>query len=417
LWGNSGVTKNIIQVIKSKKMKMIKYFTLLLLVGATLTFTSCEDDDKPKEELDGYIDTQDDPDLIVDNLTGIIRGDITLFAADAWILKGKLVVEEDGILRIEAGTTIKADAGTTEIYIAVERGAQIFVNGTAAAPVKMTSNAAAPESGDWGGLMVMGYAPITGNQTSVTEVVDFFYGGNIPTDDSGDITYLILEYTGARINDEKEFNGLTLYGVGSGTTVSNIYISNGDDDAIEFFGGTVSVSNILVVNAKDDMFDWTQGYVGTLTNCYGVRESGFTAVTADPRGIEADGNLDGLTPAAVPQSNVTVTNLTLVNKSTAAINDFIKIRRGSNATITNALVMQTAGAPAPGDIVDYDDAAGTASANTATTLTIHATNNVGLDAANIDNTNAVPATIATITFNALQTGATTSAFTWTGYAF
>ena len=72
------------------------------------------------------------------------------------------------------------------------------------------------------------------------------------------------------------------------------------------------------------MFDWTQGYVGTITNAYGIREAGFLAVTADPRGIEADGNLDGLTPAANPQSNATVTNVTLVNNSAAIIADFIK---------------------------------------------------------------------------------------------
>lgn len=395
-------------------MKMIKYFMLLLLVGATLTFTSCSDDDEPKETADDIIVDQDDIDLDADDLNGTITGDITLTADEDWLLTGALVVEEGGSLTIEAGTTIIAEAGGTNVYIAVERGAQIFVNGTAASPVTITSGAAAPAPGDWGGLMVMGHAPITGGQTAVTEVVDFFYGGSNAADDSGDITYLILEYTGARINGEKEFNGLTLYGVGSGTTVSNVYISGGDDDGIEFFGGTVNVSNILVVNAKDDMFDWTQGYVGTITNAYGIRESGFTDVTADPRGIEADGNLDGLTPAATPQSNVTVTNITLVNNSTAVITDFIKIRRNSSATVTNALVIQGTSAPAPGDVVDYDDAAGVAAASTSVNVTISGTN---LDAANIDNTGTA-GTIATITFPGVaNTGASTAAFAWTGFTF
>ena len=403
-------------------MKMIKYFTLLLLAGFTLTFTSCSEDDPKKtpvdaEERDGVIEDQNDPDLW-EELDATVTGDITLSADSAWVLKGALIVKEGASLTIEPGTTIKADAGTTEIYIAVERGAQIFVNGTAAEPVLMTSNAANPESGDWGGLMVMGYAPITGGQTAVTEVVDYFYGGNQPTDDSGDITYLTLEYTGARINDEKEFNGLTLYGVGSGTTINNIYISNGDDDAIEFFGGTVNVTNILVVNAKDDMFDWTQGYVGTISNAYGIRESGFTAVTADPRGIEADGNLDGLTPAATPQSNATVTNITLVNNSTATIADFIKIRRNSNTTITNALIIQGASAPAPGDVVDYDDAAGTANAAVSVSVTLSGTN---LDAANIDNTNsggnAIATNAPTINPGVANTGTSSGLFVWTDYSF
>lgn len=393
---------------------MIKYFTLLLLVGATLTFTSCSDDPSdPQETEDGIIEDQDDVDLVVDALEGEITGDITLSADEDWILTGALVVAEGGSLTIEAGTTIQAEAGGTDVYVAVERGAQIFVNGTAVAPVTITSAAAVPAAGDWGGVMVMGYAPITGGNTSVTEVVDFFYGGAEAADDSGDITYLVIEYSGARINGEKEFNGLTLYGVGSGTTVSNVFISDGDDDGIEFFGGTVSVTSILVVNAKDDMFDWTQGYVGTITNAYGVREDGFIDVTSDPRGIEADGNLDGVTPAATPQSNATVTNITLVNNSTAVITDFIKIRRGSNATVTNALVIQGTNAPAPGDVVDFDDAAGTAHANTTVSVTISGTNLVDT---NIDNTNAAAATIATITFPGVANiGTSTALFAWTGY--
>lgn len=396
-------------------MKMMKYFMLLLLVGATLTFTGCSDDDEPKKEgKDGKITSNDDPDLVVDALEGEIEGEITLSADEEWVLTGALVVKEGYSLTIEAGTTIKAEAGGTDVYIAVERGAQIFVNGTSTDPVTLTSAAADPEPGDWGGLMVMGYAPITGGQTAVTEVVDFFYGGNVPADDSGDITYLIIEYSGARINGEKEFNGLTLYAVGSGTTVSNVFISYGDDDAIEFFGGTVNASNILVVNPRDDMFDWTQGYVGTLTNVYGIREEGFIEVSADTRGIEADGNFDGLTPNATPQSNATVTGITLVNNSAAVIADFIKVRRNSSATITNALVKQSAAAPAPGDVVDYDDGLGTAAATTSTNVTISGTN---LSVDNIDNTGTA-GTIASITFPGVaNTGASTTPFAWTGYVF
>lgn len=396
-------------------MKMMKYFMLLLLAGATLTFTGCSDDDEPKKEgKNGKITSNDDLDLVVDALEGEIEGEITLAADEEWVLTGALVVKEGHSLTIEAGTTIKAEAGGTDVYIAVERGAQIFVNGTSTNPVTLTSAATEPEAGDWGGLMVMGYAPITGGQTAVTEVVDFFYGGNVPTDDSGDITYLIIEYLGARINGEKEFNGLTLYAVGTGTTVNNVFINYGDDDAIEFFGGTVNVSNILVVNPRDDMFDWTQGYTGTLTNVYGIREEGFVEVSADTRGIEADGNFDGLTPNATPQSNATVTGITLVNNSAAVMADFIKVRRNSSATITNALVKQSAAAPAPGDVVDYDDGLGTAAATTSTNITISGTN---LSADNIDNTGTGGA-IATITFPGVaNTGASTTPFEWTGYVF
>ena len=87
---------------------------------------------------------------------------------------------------------------------------------------------------------------------------------------------------------------MTLNAVGNGTTINNVYIVEGADDAIEFFGGSVNVSNLLAVNCDDDMFDFTQGYCGTLSNCYGIWDDGFTSTEEDPRGIEADGNLDSV---------------------------------------------------------------------------------------------------------------------------
>lgn len=393
-------------------MEIVKKLLFTALVA--LVLVSCSDDDK-KEGKDGDITDQNDPDLVVDDLQGNITGDITLAADEEWVLTGPLVVEAGGSLTIEAGTTIHAQAGGTNVYIAVERNAQIFVDGTEASPVTITSNAAEPAEGDWGGLLIMGNATITGGTTAVTEVVDFIYGNNPANnaDNSGSIEYLILEYTGARINGEKEFNGLTLYGVGNGTTISNVAVYYGDDDAFEWFGGTVNASNLLAVNCTDDMFDWTQGYSGTITNAYGIREDGYTKVSSDPRGIEGDGNLDGLTPGLNPQSNPTVTNITFVNNSTAVIADFIKIRRSSNANVTNALVIQGANAPAPGDVVDLDDALGTANAATTVNVTISGTN---LDAANIDNTGTGGTISNNITFPGVaNTGANTGAFAWTGY--
>lgn len=401
------------QEIKIMKMNILKYFALLLF-AATMTMTSCTGDEpNPVTGKDGIIEDQNDPDLLVDDLQGEITGNITLAASQNWLLTGPLVVAAGGKLTIEAGTTIKAAAGGTNVYIAIEQNAEIQAIGTAAAPIKITSNAASPASGDWGGLLLMGSASITGGASAVTEVVDFIYGGSDDADDSGDIAYLILEYTGARINGEKEFNGLTLYGVGSGTSISHVFIKSGDDDAIEFFGGTVNVSNILVVNAKDDMFDWTQGYTGTATNLYGIRENGFDAVTSDPRGIEGDGNLDGLTPSLNPQSNPTVTNLTIVNNSSVAngMVDVIKVRRGSAANITNAHVIFGASAPAPGDFVDLTDSAGDAAGTTSV--------NVSGTGANIDTGDNKPGVNnGTITIPvAANTGCSSTIFAWTGYSF
>ena len=139
--------------------------------------------------------------------------------------------------------------------------------------------------------------------------------------------YVKLLYTGARSSAEIEHNGLTLNGVGNGTTIDHIYVAEGADDAIEFFGGTVNVDNLLAVNCDDDMFDFTQGYSGKLSNCYGRWEKAFTRYRRRSSvGVEADGNLDGKGADHTPQSNFVIENMTIENLSESAeMQDAVKV--------------------------------------------------------------------------------------------
>lgn len=388
----------------------MKKILLTVLAISTLIFTGCSLDD-------------DDATVVINpggntnqNLSGNLTSDLTLQSGIEYTLTGALFVKSGATLTIDAGVTVKALAGGTDVYIIVERGGRIVADGTAASPITFTSSATTPAAGDWGGLIVNGNAPLSrqtgADSNAATEVNNtIFFGGTDTTDNSGIINYVRLEYTGARIDDESEHNGLTLNGVGNGTTISNVAIFNGDDDAIEFFGGTVNASNILVVNAKDDMFDFTQGYAGTCTNLYGVREAGYTAVTSDPRGIEADGNLDGNSPTDINQSVFTVNGITIINNgNTVNMSDAIKVRRGATATITNAYVALGSGATYS-DFIDLDDSKG--SATIATSITAIGNPANGLDIT--DNKNSVGATINTT--SGTTGGADTSVFAWTGYSF
>jgi len=381
----------------------MKKLILSMLAIAAITVTSCSTDDNvggptpPSQSL---------------NLAGDLTENTTLTAGNAYVLDGPLFVKSGTTLTIEAGTIITAQAGGTNVYVLVEKGGRIVANGTADAPIRFTSSVQTPAA--WGGVIINGNAFISGQNpqgqnvagTEVNQAI--LFGGNNDTESSGTLNYVIIEYTGARIDGEAEHNGLTLNGVGSGTTLSNIWIANGDDDGIEFFGGSVNASNIFVLNAKDDMFDVTQGYRGTLTNIFGVREPGYTAVTSDPRGIEADGNLDGNSPSDNTQSVFTVNSVTIQNRGNLVeFSDLIKVRRGATATITNALA-GTFGTATAADFIDLEDPKG--SATSATTIAVTATGTAdGTDIKNAPN--------ATITVNAAQTGATASAFAWTGYAF
>ena len=391
----------------------MKKVILSILSISTLLLASCSldnDDENAGGNTVGEVTAQ--------NLAGNLTTDLILDASVAHNLTGALLVKDGATLTIEAGTRINALAGGTDVYILVEKGGKIIADGTEAKPILFTSNASIPKAGDWGGIIINGIAPLSrqasSNSNAATEVKNsIFFGGDDVNDNSGILNYVKLEYTGARIDDEAEHNGLTLNGVGAGTTISNIAILNGDDDAIEFFGGSVNTSNILVVNAKDDMFDFTQGYTGTCTNLYGIREANYTAVTSDPRGIEADGNLDGNTPTDIAQSDFTIDGITIINNGdTVDMADAIKVRRGATATITNAYIALGSGATYS-DFIDLKDGKTDANDNTSITAVGNVAN--GLDVTDNKNTTSGGATITTST--GTSGGADNSVFAWTGYSF
>jgi hypothetical protein len=206
---------------------------LFSLAMVALLFTACEKDEK-----------EDDKPQVDNELSGDISTDRTLDATVEYKLVGALNVINGGKLRIPAGTVIKAGKGFNK-YILVEQGGQIFINGTAEKPVTMTSAEATPQQGDWGGLIINGKAKLSGPTgkvaTGSTEVItSVIYGGDVDTDNSGEITYLKLLYTGAKSSANVEHNGLTLNGVGNGTKIENVFVKDGADDGIEFFGGSVS---------------------------------------------------------------------------------------------------------------------------------------------------------------------------------
>ncbi len=414
-------------------MKMFKSF--LFIAALTVAFVSCSDDDDngggeavatctdgiqngtetgvdcggscnacPPVK-DGSIDSQDDPDLDPTDLKGNVTANITISAAQTWALTGALTVKSGAVLTIEAGTTFEATAGGTNVYIAVEQGAQINATGTAAAPIVMTSAAGNPRPGDWGGLVIAGRAPINVGATAEAEVIGLTYGGTAADDNSGTLTYVRVEYTGARINGESEFNGITLYGVGSATTVNHIAVFNGADDGIEFFGGTVNTSNVLLVNCTDDSFDVAEGYVGSSTNVYIVREEGFLNVTDDPRGIEADSNSSN--NDAMPRSNFSIDGLTIINAANVEQADLIKIRRGCSATITNGL-LATIGDGTASDVVDLTDGRGPAAGTTSIIANV-----LNVDVTDIKNE--VGATVTLTEANA--GGADAAVFGWTNFTF
>lgn len=312
----------------------ISKLTGLALLSVLAFTTSCSDDDDKGGKSDSTFT------LTQDNLKGEINdGTVVLEGGKTYLLTGKLQVNDGATLRIEAGAKIEATdvtSSTPEIrYIAVAQGGKINVQGTATNPVVMTSTTKEP--GAWGGLVICGKAPINKATSASAEVSDLTYGGTDPNDSSGSIKYLRLEYTGYAYNSEKEFNGVSFFGVGNGTVVEYVQSYEGSDDQFEWFGGTVNAKYLVAINAStsnvgDDIFDWTEGWSGTGENWYGKRTNGGN------RGIEADNNSSNHT--ATPISNPTIKNLTLIGSGSSIGNEdqAIKLRVGTKANFDNLVL-------------------------------------------------------------------------------
>lgn len=275
----------------------MKKRVLSLLAIAAIAFTNCTTSND--EIVNGF---QVNP----TNFKGeITEGTITLKANVEYNLTGGLVVAEGAKLIIPAGTVIKASGGTSS-YIAVAQGAQIFIEGTAAKPVIMTSSKATPAAADWGGLVICGKAPTNKGETATAEVSDLTYGGTVANDNSGSIRYLRVEYTGATFNGSKEFNGVSLFGVGSGTTFEYVQSYKGGDDGIEFFGGTVNGKYLVSTGSGDDSIDFADGWSGTGEFWY--ISKGTKA------GIEGSNNGDD--GNASPKTTAVLKNISIVGPGT-----------------------------------------------------------------------------------------------------
>lgn len=314
-------------------MKKVFRNAFAILALTSFVFTSCSDDETTSNnntEQPGENPGSSDFTVKENDFKGTIsKGTVTLDGTKTYQLTGSLIIGNGAKLIIPAGTRIIGTGGTSS-YIAVAQGGKIEVNGTADKPVVMTGAQQTP--GNWGGLVICGKAPINKGNTATAEVSELTYGGTDVNDNSGSIKYLRVEYAGANFNSEKEFNGLSLFGVGKGTTIEYVQLHEGSDDGIEFFGGTVDTKYIVSSHNEDDSFDWTEGWNGINEFWYAKQSS-----TAGNRGVEADNNSNN--HVATPISNPKISNVTLVGRgNTGDEPQAFKLRVGTFADLNNIVI-------------------------------------------------------------------------------
>lgn len=279
------------------------FLPILSVIALSFASVSCSDDDPVNPEpIEG--------EEIVK--TGIITANETWTANNIYILDGRVVVDEGVTLTIEPGTIVKAEdgQGSNASTLIVDRGGKLMANGTADSPIIFTSvndeivagetesTLEVSDAGQWGGVIVLGRAPISVAAADGVGYIEGIpaglsygeYGGTDAADNSGSLKYLSIRFSGIALQQDAEIQGLTLGGVGSGTVIENIEIFGNLDDGIEWFGGTVNVNNVLIYGQQDDGLDLDQAYSGTIDNAFIIQ----TASSGSAFEIDGpEGNLTG----------------------------------------------------------------------------------------------------------------------------
>lgn len=289
--------------------------------------------------------------IIVNGAAGELTGEVTWTSDKVWVLDGKVVVGDGATLTIQAGTIVKGFTGEGSLASAlvVARGGKLMAMGTAAAPIIMTSyldditigqtkgsnlierddnnEIEAIAAGKWGGLIVLGKAPISVDGDAETARIEgllasesySLYGGTDAADNSGTIEYVSVRHGGAFLGEGNEINGITFGGVGNGTTVNHIEVVGNLDDGVEYFGGSVNSSNVLVWSQGDDAYDVDQAYSGTIDN--------FVYIAGDnsDHGFEIDG----------PEGTATGTAVFTAGSMKGLMAEYADFRDGALANVTN----------------------------------------------------------------------------------
>jgi hypothetical protein len=352
---------------------------LFLALGSTLLFSACS-------KKDAIIDDTTPP-VIVQPTTGVeVSGDITAnttWTADKiYTLKGFVYVTNGATLTIQPGTIVKGDKASKGTLI-ITRGAKIDATGTVDKPIVFTSSFAAGtrNAGDWGGIILLGKAPVNqGDNVGIEGGLDakgdaakyIQYGGTVANDNSGTLKYVRIEYAGIPFSPDNEINGLTMGGVGTGTTIDYVQVYRSGDDAFEWFGGSVNAKHLLAIGSTDDDFDTDFGFSGKVQ--YGIAQRYPTI--ADVSGSNAfESDNDGSGSDKAPQTSAVFSNMTLVGpviptggattipSVNANYQHAAQIRRNSAESILNSVFVGFV------DGIYIDDSKVTTAASTSTNFT------------------------------------------------
>ncbi|TKC08070.1 hypothetical protein FA048_12985 [Pedobacter polaris] len=354
------------------QLKSTGIYLLFSFLSFFLCLTSCKKDFSAKNSANGqfnrstkalYTDGRPVP-TVVQTLSGLITGTRSLSNDTLYYLNGPVFVDSLATLNIEEGTFIKGldKPNTTSgfaSYLVVRRGGKIFADGTATEPIVFTSqySANSRNEGDWGGIVILGQAPVNNVRPKIEGIPSaqipaalsgkdaIGYGGEIENDNSGRLVNVRIEFAGEVITDGNELNGLTLGGVGSGTTLDHIQVSVGADDAFEFFGGSVNATNLISYFNDDDDFDFDQGYEGSIQFAVAQKDPNTSLYprSSNPNGIESNNVTSPIITGGTYSTRITnpiLSNFSILGDTTTAPSNGTGtvFRAGSSGVFKNSVV-------------------------------------------------------------------------------
>ena len=336
----------------------MKQSLFLLTALATLAWSGCR-----KIESDGEIQV-----VVVNGggsgsgttgqtitLQGRIGADTVLKKQNTYILKGLVYMVNNATMTIEPGTVIKGSySGTDVAALIITRGAKLQANGLPTDPIVFTSASPNPQSGDWGGIVICGKAPVNTSFNGAANTLqveggidnangDGLAGGTDAADNSGTLRFVRIEYGGYAYQPDKEINSLTMACVGNGTTIENVQVSYAKDDAYEWFGGSVNCKYLIAYKTLDDDFDTDNGFSGKIQFGLIIRDS-LLADISRSEAFESDNNSGGTT--ATPKTSAIFSNITaigpratLTNVGNSLFRGGTHIRRNTAISIFNSIIM------------------------------------------------------------------------------
>ncbi|MRX68292.1 hypothetical protein SAMN06265349_103450 [Flavobacterium resistens] len=280
-------------------------------------------------------------------IAGTIEKDLKLLKRNTYQLVGVVYVTNNATLSIEPGTVIRGDDKTCGTLV-ITNGAKIIADGLETDPIVFTSNKEKTERkpGDWGGIIILGKAPINtlgGLHTLPFDLEPLLnhYGGQDAEDNSGILKYVRIEYAGRKLSSLKELNGLSLAGVGRKTVLNNIQISFSNDDSFECYGGDLNMNNLISYRTTDDDFDFTQGAQINISNSIAIRHP-FSSDISGSRCFEVDSyDKIGNTDMSKKMTKINASNITLVNleeNNQGLVRESVYVRENTFFNLSNSIV-------------------------------------------------------------------------------